>query len=713
MAKRAEISLGRLCNNNCVFCLKEEGEPAVVEKEIIFRRLEEFERNGITEVQFTGGEPTIRKDLFDIIDHAKRLGLKVHLQTNGRAFYYKSFAKRVCEQGVESFLISLHAHTPELYERLCGTKGHEQVIVGIRNLLELKQNVVINCVLSKDNIGYAEEIAKHHARLGAEHLQFGWVTPKGRALKNFESVVPKFDESIHHLLKAIDWLDENHKGTLNILGIPQCILGKRSFFKAEEYEGQVILKNGEAKEINRDGALQNKTKPEKCRKCVYDQRCEGLFAEYVKRHGTEEIRPAEEPLLKVLLVAGYHPEKDTDEIPNYGANRVTNELLLALEKSEMIDKVVYIVGADRYRKKKELQNGRVKMCLDSMTQSVAKKYETDVVACYCILRQFSERLKDFGFKKIMLIHSQDAPDILEVYGRYIFEWNKKNSWWISPSEAGKEIAMNIFREFERHKGGNYDHRIKVIPWGIGPVAERKKSPDKIRLLYLGRLDRRYKLDIIPLIKTFRELQKKYPDIELHLAGKMAKWEEKNLGRELTKGIGYYGEIAEKHKMEFIRRHDMLISPVNSIQETFGVTLIEAASQGLDAIGTDWTGYNEILKEEKLIKTKKRTPDVGLPVGKEKFPEFYAVAERIREGIEIDWTDCQKKLEKAIADARDGKRPDPLKHGIKNYLWNNIVKEHEKLWLMRDDQKEDKTRPYIPDLTIPASLFFITTQHRRA
>ncbi len=411
--------------------------------------------------------------------------------------------------------------------------------------------------------------------------------------------------------------------------------------------------------------------------------------------------------MNIICVIGFFPEKDGDNIPNFGARRVTNNLLLNIQQSSRIDKIIYFIADNDHEKLQTRQDSRIELFPISQLKTKLEELEEHIRAVYCIRRQVMKLLENFKFKKIFLIHSQDGPDLLEEYGRYVFECNKNNCFWISPSKAGKRIALRIFKEFEKHKKGGYDHRIEVIPWGISSINLQPKQIRKghIKLLYFGRINSQYKADLLPLFDMVKKLRKEYGGLKLHLAGNITDAEYDRLSPFFDQNIIYHGEISEVKKMEFIRSHDILISPANSTQETFGVTLIEAASQGLLCIGSDWNGYNEILQKHCLINVKTTIPDVDIPVGKKYLKKLHSLNKKISSHISIDWKNCEDKVRQAIQDLEHCKRKDCLCANIDTYLWSAIIKKHEEIWFGEDNISKDKTLPLPEGLAIPARLFF--------
>jgi len=149
MPLETEIKAGTICNNNCVFCLNHERDNikplAQIKSEIMCAK-----NAGITTINFTGGEITIREDFFEIIDFANDNRLRTCIQTNGRIFNYEDFCDRILPKNVSLFLVSFHAHNEELNRKMTLVRrGYHQTKKGIVNLLHSKQNVQINVVVTQ------------------------------------------------------------------------------------------------------------------------------------------------------------------------------------------------------------------------------------------------------------------------------------------------------------------------------------------------------------------------------------------------------------------------------------------------------------------------------------------------------------------------------------------------------------------------------------
>ncbi|MCK5845788.1 MAG: radical SAM protein, partial [Victivallales bacterium] len=93
------LRLGYSCNNECVFCHSRDRRFKNADQgtDLITLRIEAAAEAGVDMVVFSGGEPTIRKDLFELCARAQSVGLEVGLITNGRMLYYKDYAERLYE----------------------------------------------------------------------------------------------------------------------------------------------------------------------------------------------------------------------------------------------------------------------------------------------------------------------------------------------------------------------------------------------------------------------------------------------------------------------------------------------------------------------------------------------------------------------------------------------------------------------------------------
>jgi len=189
------INTGYLCNNFCKFCPYPEEKLRQKENKSFQAIISELEKakKKTKFIIFTGGEPTIRKDFFDLIEKAKNLKFKtIGIKSNGRIFSYKDFCQKTVKAGGNLFIISLHGHLKELHDWLTSSPGSfEQTIQGIRNLKLLGKTVISETIITKSNYPHLPKIAELLIKLGVDRLQFKFPKPIGIARENSKSIIPK------------------------------------------------------------------------------------------------------------------------------------------------------------------------------------------------------------------------------------------------------------------------------------------------------------------------------------------------------------------------------------------------------------------------------------------------------------------------------------------------------------------------------------------
>ncbi len=170
------------CNLRCIHCYagadyqKEQGLPV----RVITRVLDEASAIGCRKVQFTGGECTLRKDLPDLIAHARSRGFEtVEIFTNG-TLLDESLVSFLANYGVEVAL-SLHSSRPEIQDRIAGIPGSfEKIVKSLEYILAYKIPVRCHTIAMKENEQYLAETMYFLHKLGVPTTPADPIRPTGR-----------------------------------------------------------------------------------------------------------------------------------------------------------------------------------------------------------------------------------------------------------------------------------------------------------------------------------------------------------------------------------------------------------------------------------------------------------------------------------------------------------------------------------------------------
>ncbi|CAH0586737.1 unnamed protein product [Chrysodeixis includens] len=148
------ISLTERCNLRCQYCMPAEGVPlsarsALLSRAELARLARVFVAAGVDKVRLTGGEPTLRADLADVIRELREAGVRsVSITTNGLVLTRRLPALQ--RAGLAAINVSLDSLRPDRYERMARRPGLARVLAGVDLALQLGYSPVkINVVLMR------------------------------------------------------------------------------------------------------------------------------------------------------------------------------------------------------------------------------------------------------------------------------------------------------------------------------------------------------------------------------------------------------------------------------------------------------------------------------------------------------------------------------------------------------------------------------------
>lgn len=152
------------CNQKCVHCYAadqlhagEDELPTEKWKEI----LDKCREAGIPQVTFTGGEPTMRDDLIELIRYARWFVSR--LNTNG-ILLTKDYCRALHEAELDSVQITFYSSRRDIHERLVGAARFDETVAGIENALAEGLSVSINTPLCTLNRDYLDTLAFLHEK---------------------------------------------------------------------------------------------------------------------------------------------------------------------------------------------------------------------------------------------------------------------------------------------------------------------------------------------------------------------------------------------------------------------------------------------------------------------------------------------------------------------------------------------------------------------
>ena len=317
--ERLHVSIGAVCNNNCVFCMEEDRDGRYVNNSAMTRDRVRWilERHqGAEEVCFTSGEPTTRPELPEFVAWSRALGYRrVSVMTNGRRLSQLPYAAALAKAGMNRFYVSIHGHTKKLHEGLTRTPdSFEQTVAGLDSVARLKRFGVelhTSTVLTDRNLPHLTDIYRFLRAHGVDQVVFNVMQANGRADTFFEQIFPSYTETAEAFRRFLAEVGEARPMAF-LVDIPLCTtegvpdfnrgfverhahydLAERAILDGVETQSRAVETDGRRLVVltREDLDQAARSKRDECRACRYDRQCEGVWKNYLKRRGWDEFTP--------------------------------------------------------------------------------------------------------------------------------------------------------------------------------------------------------------------------------------------------------------------------------------------------------------------------------------------------------------------------------------------------------------------------------------
>lgn len=225
------------CNQKCLHCYAA-GQPVGETREMTTDEWKEtllrLRQANIPQVTFTGGEPTLREDLVELVDAAQ--WFVTRLNTNGRALT-PALCQKLYEASLDSVQVTLYAADRESHNALVGVNGFDDTVQGIRNAVEAGLIVSVNTPLCSLNRDYAATLRFAHS-LGVRYATCSGLIPSGSAEGEASRATALSSEELADILSdatataqalgmeldftSPGWLDEKTLRNMGLNLIPSC-----------------------------------------------------------------------------------------------------------------------------------------------------------------------------------------------------------------------------------------------------------------------------------------------------------------------------------------------------------------------------------------------------------------------------------------------------------------------------------------------------------
>lgn len=165
---RMDLAITYRCNNDCAHCYnarpRDYPELSTDDWKGIINLLWEI---GIPHVVFTGGEPTLRDDLPELIGYAQTVGMITGINTNGRRLRDPNYVTSLVRAGLDHVQITLESHISDIHNDMVGSRrAWDQTVSGLENVLESPLFVMTNTTMLQTNAPYLDGTLEFLAKMG-------------------------------------------------------------------------------------------------------------------------------------------------------------------------------------------------------------------------------------------------------------------------------------------------------------------------------------------------------------------------------------------------------------------------------------------------------------------------------------------------------------------------------------------------------------------
>lgn len=286
--EEAIVRVNYRCNEACSWCWVDHEKPDVP-LQSIKSELDRVRRLGSTYVTFSGGEPTLSKDLLPAIRYAKARGFnRVGLQTNAVRCKDASYCDDLVEAGMTEAFVSLHGSKPEIADAVTELRNAQvRTVAGLQNLLERGVLTRVNFVVEQRNYRDLPEFVRFFKE---KFLGYGTtcvlILSFAHPINDQSSLehIPRLKDVAPYLKEALDWALKNgvqFAGLEAQCGVPMCIMGGEM-----RYYPRLEAELG--KSHDRDFVFL-----ESCEQCAVRSSCIGIRKSYLAAFGADEFEPVE------------------------------------------------------------------------------------------------------------------------------------------------------------------------------------------------------------------------------------------------------------------------------------------------------------------------------------------------------------------------------------------------------------------------------------
>lgn len=191
------------CPLKCSHCYVDAGVEevaGVLSTQEAFSVIDQIRATGKPVVVLSGGEPLLRKDIFEIARYGTEQGLRMVMGTSGYLIDHDS-ARKLADAGIRAVAISLDSKDAATHDSFRGIEGvWERAVAAIGHCRDAGMNVQINMTVTGSSVSGVDDVIEFGSSLGVRDYQLFFPVPTGRARLMGHQNPQQYEEMIRQIL---------------------------------------------------------------------------------------------------------------------------------------------------------------------------------------------------------------------------------------------------------------------------------------------------------------------------------------------------------------------------------------------------------------------------------------------------------------------------------------------------------------------------------
>ena len=287
------------CNEVCAICPRSDAARVKdADPEDSLARLESvLDKNEITDITVSGGEPTLFHGFGDALGLLDRKGIRTVVLSNSMRFSEKAFAEstfgRIAHKENFRLVTAIHSPAAEEHDRVTGVRGSfEKTVQGLNNVLDIGVSVEVKCVVGGRNYQqlpfYPEWVSRtfhNHASLIFCGMDYAGMSREQieRFRVNFREVRPYLEQALDN---AAEWMQPGH-----------AVIGEMPLCAVDPYYWGLVSAPNRAgiyddshweKEVQSVSDIRPMAK--QCASCKVRNSCSGIWRTQFEEYGEDAVK---------------------------------------------------------------------------------------------------------------------------------------------------------------------------------------------------------------------------------------------------------------------------------------------------------------------------------------------------------------------------------------------------------------------------------------